>query len=399
MFPPAPAIDEQEGFLPLDYLHGARSSVLDSALSLNAGILPAQWIHKLIDRRIVRGAPIGPDQIQPASLDLRLGKTAYRIHASFLPGREAHVGHKIEQLATFKLDLTDGQVLQRGQIYLIELEELLHLPQSISAIANPKSSTGRLDIFTRVIADRGEVFDVVPEGYSGRLWAEVSPRTFDVLARRGSRLSQLRFRRRNSQHRKQEVLRLNDRQLEELNNREPLTDAEPLIRNGLNLRVDLGGDENGIVGYKARKHTNLVDLDLIGHYSVDEYWEPVRARNGSIILDPGEFYILASKEEVRIPHDHAAEMAAIDPVMGEFRVHYAGFFDPGFGVTASGSGSRAVLEVRTYDFAFFLEDGQPIGRLAFEKLAEPPVYSYGTGGNSHYQGQKLRLSKHFSQDS
>jgi dCTP deaminase len=384
------ASEDREGLLPLD--------IPEDALSLTAGILPAQWIKKLFDRDQIGGKPLAQGQIQPASLDLRLGKTAYKIHASFLPGTNSLVRKRVEQLTSYELDLSTPQVLNRGAVYLIEIEEQLNLSSSLSAIANPKSSTGRLDVFTRVIADRSDAFDVIPAGYKGKLWAEVSPRTFDVLVRQGTRLSQIRFRRRTSSQHVHSTSRLGDTELEALHARSRITDEQPIIRQGLNLRVNLKKDNgSNVIAYRAKRYTNFIDMDKVASYQPADYWDAIEPNpEGNLLLSPGEFYILASKEKLHIPNDHAAEMVAIDPIMGEFRVHYAGFFDPGFGMTADdGPGSKAVLEVRTYDIPFFLEDGQTIGRLEFERLTDKPTADYGASISSNYQGQRLKLSKHF----
>jgi dCTP deaminase len=383
-------VEIQEELLPLQ--------TPEDNLSLNSGILPAQWIRRLSERGQIAGRQLDRDQIQPASLDLRLGKTAYKIHASFLPGLSSSVQQRVERLTSYEIDLTRPQVLTKGSVYLIEIEEVLNLGSSISAIANPKSSTGRLDVFTRIIANKSDVFDVVPANYAGNLWAEVSPRTFDVMVRRGTRLSQLRFRRRTSSQHPHSTFRLNDTELEALHDRSRLTDEPPIIRQGINLRVNLTRDNGtNVVAYRAKKYTSFIDMEKISFYHAEDFWDAIEpTKDGNLLLCPGEFYILASKEKLHIPADHAAEMVAIDPVMGEFRVHYAGFFDPGFGRTAQqGPGSKAVLEVRTYDIPFYLEDGQTIGRLAFEKLSEKPSAEYGDAIASNYQGQRLKLSKHF----
>jgi dCTP deaminase len=383
-------LEVQEELLPLE--------IPEDNLSLNSGILPAQWIRKLFERDQIGGKTLERTQIQPASLDLRLGKIAYKIHASFLPGRGSSVPQRVERLTSYEIDLSTPQVLTRGSVYLIEIEETLNLANSISAIGNPKSSTGRLDVFTRIIANQSDTFDVIPASYSGKLWAEVSPRTFDVMVRRGTRLSQLRFRRRTSSQHPHSNFRLTDTELEALHDRSRLTDEAPIIRQGLNLRVNLRKDDgSNVIAYRAKKYTSFIDMDKIGFYHVEDFWDAIEpTKDGNLLLSPGEFYILASKEKLHIPADHAAEMVAIDPIMGEFRVHYAGFFDPGFGRSAQqGPGSKAVLEVRTYDIPFFLEDGQTIGRLAFERLSEKPSAEYGDAIASSYQGQRLKLSKHF----
>lgn len=372
---------------------------LNSAWTGPAGLMPRQGIRDLVQRNVLRAVePIRESQYQPASLDLRLGRRAFRVRASFLPGSEASVEDKLQTLGWEELDLAEGAIFERGCVYVVELMESLALPQSISAAANPKSSTGRLDVFTRLIADRSEVFDAVGAGYQGRLYAEVSPRTFSVKVRQGTRLNQIRFRHRGSQPDDSDGFRLSDAQLRELHNASPLVDGAISIRNGLALRIELGGlGQAGIVGYRAQRHTDVIDLDRIGHYHPEDYWETIPARSDRrLILDPNEFYILVSKERLHIPPGLAAEMVPIDPLMGEFRVHYAGFFDPGFGYAPGGHpGSRAVMEVRSHEVPFNLEDGQMVCRLAYERMAQEPDALYGAIGTSNYQGQDLKLSKQF----
>jgi dCTP deaminase len=369
-------------------------------LAGRTGLLPRQEIRKLVHRHVLRATEeIRESQFQPASLDLRLGSKAYRVRASFLPGRGKTVEQQLDELQFDIVNLDEGAVLERGCVYVVELLEHLHLPEIIAAVANPKSSTGRLDIFTRLIADRSEIFDNVPGGYEGRLYTEVSPRSFSIKVRRGSRLNQIRFRRRNSQHDEHAFSVLSDRELRELHGQTLLVDGDLNVRHGLVLRVELGGiGKEKLVGYRAQRHTDVIDVDRIGGYQVEDFWELLRARpDGRLILDPNEFYILASKEKLHIPPAYAAEMIPIAPEMGEFRVHYAGFFDPGFGYTAEGlPGSRGVLEVRSHEVPFILEDGQLVGRLAYERMAEEPDGLYGRIGTSNYQGQELKLSKHFA---
>lgn len=356
------------------------------------GILPAQQIADLErSGALIAGRPLDAGQVQPASLDLRLGSRAWRMRASFLPGPERDVKSCIDQLSLHEIDLTSGAVLETGCVYMAELTEALSLPADLSASANPKSSTGRIDVFTRVIVDRARAFDEIPAGYRGPLFAEISPRTFPVLARSGSRLSQIRFRRGDG--------RLDDEGHRQLHLRDPLvTSRAPSIVGGVAISIDLGGSgARAVIGYRAKRHTGLVDVDVPGALEAAAFWEPLHAgSHRSLVLDPGEFYILASKEAVRVPADHAAEMTPFDPLVGEFRVHYAGFFDPGFGLSeAGGAGSRAVLEVRSHDVPFILEDGQIVGRLIYERMLAPPAQLYGAGGASHYQAQGLKLSKHF----
>ena len=361
------------------------------------GILPAHGIRNMIrDQQIwaVNGQKSGvlDDQIQPASLDLRLGDTAYRIRASFLPGVSGQVMQKLETLAFHKIDLTDGAVLETGCVYLVPLMEALALPERTGGFANPKSSTGRIDVFTRVITDFGVEFDKAPPGYKGHLYLEVSPRTFPILVRAGSRLSQIRFRRGNPAH--------SDAEIKRLHQESALVDGHANIDGGLALSIDLAGDkQTGLIGYRAKRHAGLIDVDRVNALPLNEYWEPIYNHGkNQLILDPDEFYILASRESVTIPPSHAAEMVPFNPLVGEFRVHYAGFFDPGFGAGLEGKGSRAVLEVRSREVPFILEHGQVIGRLIYERLTDRPEVLYGKSLESNYQRQGLRLSKHFIQD-
>jgi dCTP deaminase len=367
------------------------------------GLLPREKIELMMRRKMIRGVEdIEGAQLQPASLDLRLGSKAYRVRASFLPGRAQSVEARLEGLvgADDAISLEGkGAVLERGCVYIIPLLEHLSLPESICGIANPKSSTGRLDIFTRLTTDGSDVFDRVTRGYVGPLYAEVAPRSFSVRVHKGTKLNQIRFRRLNSQQLERTDFGLEDKELRSRHGTCALVDHELELRgNGLTLRVGLGAEPiDGVIGYRAQKHADILDVNRVGAYRMSDFWEPIHARpDRRLILDPDEFYILASREKLRIPPDLAAEMVPIDPAMGEFRVHYAGFFDPGFGGGSDGSPSaRAVLEVRSYEVPFFLEDGQVIGRLVFEKMAEPPRMLYGEDDRSSYQGQGLKLSKHF----
>jgi dCTP deaminase len=383
------------------------------------GILPDHLIATLAKQGAILPAyDFLPDQIQPASLDLRLGEIAYRVRASFLPGPRTTVAERIDELKLHEIALGDGAVLETGCVYIAPLIESLALPDDISAAANPKSSTGRLDVFTRVIADETRGFDRIRAGYHGPLYAEISPKTFPVLVREGARLSQIRFRH-GSAVVEGEALRA-------LHARERLVDDDAAdVSQGIAVGVDLvgatpssqrgerglspplaerpapaeaGGRGGGaIIGYRAKRHTGLIDVDRRGGYDMAEFWEPIRARaDQSLILDPDEFYILASKEAVQVPPDYAAEMVPFDPLVGEFRVHYAGFFDPGFGYAgAGGRGARAVLEVRSREVPFILEHGQIVGRLVFERMLERPKALYGQSIGSNYQAQGLKLSKHF----
>lgn len=353
-----------------------------------AGILPDHAIEAFMaDGTVAAAHPFAAAQVQPASLDLRLGARAYRVRASFLPGPDASVADRLEALTLHEIDLTAGAVLETGCVYVAPLQEAVSLPGDVAASANPKSSTGRIDVFTRLLADRSGAFDQVPAGYAGPLFLEISPRTFPIVAREGSRLSQLRFRRGEA--------RLTDGETRALHEDEALADGEAEIDGGLAVSIDLEGGD-GLLGYRAKRHTGVVDVDKPGVYDARDFWEPIApARRAELILDPGEFYILVSREAVHVPPTHAAEMMPFDPLVGEFRVHYAGFFDPGFGhADAGGGGSRAVLEVRSRDVPFILEHGQTVARLVYERMASRPRALYG-GAASNYQGQALKLSKHF----
>jgi dCTP deaminase len=361
----------------------------------STGILPSQELEQLVrvSKDISALEPIQDDQIQPASLDLRLGSIAYRVRASFLPGKSSTVQEKLEQLAMHKMDITNGGVLERGCVYIVPLLESVALRHRMSAMGNPKSSTGRLDIFTRLITDNGSEFDRVREQYRGPLFAEISPRTFSILVRKGSRLNQLRVRR-GSPPNSDEALRRLQEQVQLVTS----TTSEEDIRNGVPITVDVRGERSGgVIGFKARSHSDLIDIDLERHYEITDFWEPVYAPSrGGLVLDPADFYILASEGAVRVPPSHAAEMIAYDTLVGEFRVHYAGFFDPGFGdPVAGGAGARAVLEVRSYEVPFVIEHGQIVGRLVYERLTSPPSRLYGQGLRSSYQRQGIALSKHF----
>ena len=375
------------------------------------GILSMPQLQQAFEAGIISAdAPLLDGQLQPASLDLRLGARAWRVQASFLPGAKNRVEDKLKALSMHEIDLRGGAVLEKGCVYIAEIMEGLNLPDNITALANPKSSTGRLDVFTRLIVDGADEFEFVREGYCGPLYAEISPRTFSILARQGSRLSQLRLRVGDA--------RLSDAATSALQQQIGLTHGAGIvhhqIRDGVPLSVDLSGAGTGaaewaqtkgalmpdLVGWRARKSVGLIDVDKVGAYEVAAFWEKITRSNlsgGGLVLNPDEFYILASREYVTVPAEYAAEMTAYDTRIGEFRAHYAGFFDPGFGVAALGAGeTRAVLEVRSHDVPFLVEEGQTMCRLVYAPLSQVPDTLYGaTGGGSHYQAQGLKLSKHF----
>ena len=354
-----------------------------------AGVLPYQIIKEMISQNTIAAeTAIKKSQIQPSSLDLRLGSKAWRLQASFLPGAGFTVADQLHELSMHEIDLSSGAILEKNCVYLVLLQEKLLLPQNVNAISNAKSSTGRLDLLTRLITDLGTEFDRIPNGYSGPLYAEICPRSFSVLVKTGTRLNQIRFRR-------GKVI-INDQDLMNLNKTENLVGKNAIVDGGISFSVDLECDEDNVIGYKAKPNAPLIDLDKINYYQTTEFWDGIKAKSGCLILDPGAFYILMSKESVTIPPDYAAEMAPYLAMVGEFRVHYAGFFDPGFGFSmAHSSSSRGVLEVRCYESPFALRSGQIIGRLIYERMAERPEILYGSDLNSNYQNQKLKLSKHF----
>ena len=370
------------------------------------GILAASQLQQAQAAGIISATrPLNERQLQPASLDLRLGKRAWRLQASFLPGRGVSIADKLAQLAMHEMPLDDGAVLEKGCVYIAELEEQVALPAGLSGHANPKSSTGRLDIFTRLITDGATEFEYVAPGYGGPLYAEISPRTFSVLVRRGSCLSQLRLRLGEPV--------ISDAVMQQLQQQVGLVHGGGLagrdIRDGVPLSVDLSGQARpglpGLIGWRARKHAGLVDIDRPAAYPVAAFWEQVTTADltdGGLVLNPDEFYILASRECVTVPADYAAEMTAYDTRVGEFRAHYAGFFDPGFGLSSPEAGiagtgkTRAVLEVRSHDVPFLIEEDQVVCRLVYEPLSAPPSALYGSrGSGSHYQAQGLQLAKHF----
>lgn len=389
------------------------------------GILPVQKLRLLVKAGIIRSPrshPIEEDQYQPNSIDLRLGEKAYRVRSSFLPEDEK-VSDKLEKLQQYEMDITGGGILETNCVYIIPLLESVNLPSHISpqkslfngeendtplrivseerltAKANPKSTTGRLDIFTRVVTDRSHRFEEVRSGYSGPLYLEVVPKSFPIKVRTGQRLNQLRLR--------HGYKALTDQDILHTHSTDPLLfgeDGAPVpvddvkVSDGLFLSVNLLGGEEDIVGYKARKHRDIIDLERIGHYRVSDFWEPIYARRDDhLILEPEAFYIFASKERCRIPDTLAAEMVAYDTGSGELRTHYAGFFDSGFGGSVEAGGARAVLEVRSHDVPFLIEDGQTFCSMKFEPNTEVPDFVYGEDIESSYQGQGLKLGKHFKQ--
>ena len=373
-------------------------------LDASPGVLPSQLLREAIAREwLVAGAwRIPRESVQPASIDLRLGEYAWALRCSFLPDSGSTVEEKIEDLAFERIDLRDGATLERDRPYLVPLIEQLQLPEHIRAKANPKSSTGRLDVFTRVLTDRNHRFDEIAGGYHGTLYLEVVPRTFAIRVKTGLALNQVRLMSADAQLSDEELLSLHRECPLLYLDSQPLGDAQLSLANGLFLSLDVSGPAERTVGYRAKKNSLPIDLTSQGALRWREYWEPVHPeRGGRIVLEPEIFYLLLSSEGVSIPPSYAAEMLAYDPTAGELRTHYAGFFDPGFGYSSDPSrrGSRAALEVRARDVPFMVEHGQPVCKLAFERMAGEPDVLYGEAIGSNYQGQRTMLSKHFLRES
>ncbi len=374
------------------------------------GILPYQHIKDLIARRVIRAeVPIEDPQIQPASLDLRLGRKAYRLISSFLP-ELSEISSRLNvldfyqsDLVMYEMDLTEGAILEKGHVYLVPLMETVQLPASVRAKANPKSTTGRLDVFTRVVTDMNAGFDEIRPGYHGPLYLEIVPRSFTIKVKTGYSLNQIRF--------IQGDAMVPDSQLARLHRSDPLLyhnalGGKPLAGQdlrtdrGLFLRIDLKGHDRGerpVIGYRAKKNSHVIDWSKIGYYAALDFWEPlVRHRQDSLLLEPEEFYILASKERIRVPPGYAAEMVAYEAACGELRTHYAGFFDPGFGYGQGElRGTQVVLEVRPHDVPFLIHDGQTFFKVVYDRMSQLPAQLYGTALGSSYHRQGLTLSKHF----
>jgi dCTP deaminase len=386
---------------PAELREGKSTSAIDLVnaheQAFTTGLLPSQAIRKLIDQGRISASPaINEEQIQPASLDLRLGEIAHRVQASFLPGQLSTVEERIRDLRMMRVDLTRAAILEKGCVYIVPLLESVNLPADVSARANPKSTTGRLDIFTRLITDYGAEFEGVAAGYKGKLYAEIVPRTFTVAVRAGMRLNQLRFVRGKPTSPDSVISALDQEQnLVYLDENSPI---KAQVDRGLMISVNLEAAEpSEVIAYRAKRNSPAIELDMVNHYSPEDFWDiKYQPKNKALILDPGDFYILASKERVRVPPEYAAEMIPIDTSVGEFRIHYAGFFDPGFGYGLSDiKGTRAVLEVRAHEVPFMIEHRQVVGRLKYMRLLSRPDKIYGSDIGSSYQRQELTLSKQF----
>lgn len=393
---------------------------MTASLYQSPGILPVQRIRQFVESGIIGSDPDHPilaDQYQPNSLDLRLGTVAYRVRCSFLPENE-RVSEKLQKLTQHSFSIEQGAILEPNCTYIIPLLEHIHLPgagvnpwlgrshqldvpffteHALTARTNPKSSTGRLDIFTRVITDYSHRFEEISAGYSGPLYLEVVPKSFPVRVRTGNRLNQLRVRHGQQFVSDPELLSIHSYDPILFDEKGPIASDKLKTGNGLFMSVSMAAEEGAIIGYKARKNRDIVDLDKIAHYQVQDFWDTLYARKDDfMILEPEAFYIFASRERVRIPGSLAAEMVPYDTGSGELRTHYAGFFDSGFGGSVSDGGAKAVLEVRIHDVPFLVEDGQTVFRMVFEPNTEVPESLYGQGIRSNYQGQELKLSKHFA---
>jgi dCTP deaminase len=368
------------------------------------GVLPRQYLLQAIQAGVIDAGAfkIPTANVQPASLDLRLGEVAYRIRCSFLPDRQT-VEQKVKDYIIDELDLhKGGAVLETNRPYLIPLKERLSLPPNVRGKANPKSSTGRLDVFTRVITDESYRFDEIAPGYDGPLYLEVVPLSFATRVREDLSLNQLRLSVGRPELDDDDVRAFHREQPLLFRRGEPVSDEELALSNGLFLSLDLRGDATGRVGYRARDSAPLLDLTRGETVDPDPYWEPVTHEGPDrIVLTPRRFYLLMSDEAVSIPPTLASEMTAYDPTSGELRTHYAGFFDPGFGYDPEGRflGSRAALEVRAHDVPFMVEHGQRVCKLTFERMLEVPDSLYGQAIGSSYQRQEETLSKHFARPS
>ena len=378
------------------------------------GILPYQRLKELASDEVIFADPsLIEEQFQPASLDLRLGRKAYRLLSSFLPehpdtfGPHSHWEDAFQSdLVMYDMDITNGAILEKGHVYLIPLLEHLRLPKNVRGRTNPKSSTGRLDIFTRVITNRNVGFDEIRPGYEGPLYLEIVPRSYTIRIKTGLALNQLRLisgrptvsdTDLRAVHRKTPLLYHNG---EANRSNKPLPSRDIHLNHGLFLSVDLQGSpdsRDSIIGYRAKKNSHVIDLNKIGHYSAYDFWEPIsRHSNNTLLLEPEEFYILASKERIQVPAGYASEMVAYEAACGELRTHYAGFFDPGFGmVNGKRKGTQVVLEVRPHDVPFLIHDGQTFFKVMYEKLMSLPTKLYGSSLGSSYHQQGLTLSKHF----
>jgi dCTP deaminase len=365
-----------------------------------AGVLPSQFIHAAIAAGAVHAGAytIPQDNVQPASLDLRLGDVAYRIRCSFLPGKNT-VEHRVKDYIIDELDLRrEGAVLETKLPYLIPLKERLALPREVRAKANPKSSTGRADVFTRVITDESSRFDEVAAGYTGGLYLEVVPLSFPIRVREDLSLNQLRLSVGSSVLSDEEIVDAHREQPILFSGGSAVPEDRLELSGGLFLSLDLRGDKEVRAGYRSRGSAPLLDMTKVGAADPEAFWDAVRREDGDrVLLDPKSFYLLMSHEAVSIPPHLAAEMTAYDPTSGELRTHYAGFFDPGFGYDPASrfTGSTAALEVRAHDVPFMIDHGQKVCKLTFERMLEPPTVLYGQGIGSNYQQQTETLGKHF----
>jgi len=339
----------------------------------------------LYNKKKIQSLYFKKSQIQPSSIDLSLSDECYEIKTSFL-SPDSKVRDKLNKIYSKKINLKTSKIFKKNKTYIVRLNETLHLNNSISGHCNPKSSTGRLNIFCRTILDYCDEYEKIPKNYNGEIFLEITTRSFDIKISKGDKLNQMRLRKKTNNY-------LNDKDLKKINKRNALifTNKKNIIENGLRISVDLSND-NKICAYVAKKTSLNINFSKISFYEIKKFWKPLKPVNNSLIIEKNKFYILKSREKIRIPSNLAGEMIPYDTGIGDFRAHYAGFFDPGFG---DPKGSYAVLEVKTNELPFILEDGQTIARIKYEKLNKKTFLVYGSIINSNYQNQKLALSKHF----
>ncbi|MDC0140990.1 2'-deoxycytidine 5'-triphosphate deaminase [Pelagibacteraceae bacterium] len=349
------------------------------------GTLVYEDYLSLYNKKQIISVGFKKSQIQPSSIDLSLSDECYEIKTSFL-SPDNKVRDKLKKIDSKKINLQTSKIFKKNKTYIIKLNETLKLSNSIMGHCNPKSSTGRLNVFCRTILDYCDEYEKIPKNYNGEMFLEITTRSFDIRLSKGDKLNQMRLRKNLNNY-------LNDEELNKINKRTPLifTNKKNIIQNGLRISVDLSNN-NKICAYVAKKTSLNINFSKISFYEITKFWKPLKPTNNSLIIEKNKFYILKSKEKIRIPSNLAGEMIPYDTGIGDFRAHYAGFFDPGFG---DPEGSYAVLEVKTNELPFILEDGQTIARIKYEKLSKKTSVVYGFSINSNYQNQKLALSKHF----
>ncbi len=349
------------------------------------GALVYQDYLKLIKKNYIINETIDQNQIQPASLDLSLSEECYEIKHSFL-SHKTTVRRKLKDLIIKKINLNKEFIFKKDKTYIVKLNESLNLKNNIFGHCNPKSSTGRLDIFCRTIVDFAEEYEKIPNNYQGEIFLEITSRSFDVAFKKGNCLNQLRLIMGNQYY-------LSDEQLKKIKTKLKITNFKKntlKINNGVKISVDLSNSKT--IAYVAKNNTPVLKFSKIKSHKINDFWKAIKNIDNSLLIEKNKFYILKSKEKVIIPDNLAGEMIPYDTGIGDFRAHYAGFFDPGFGMP---NGTYAVLEVKTNEIPFLLEDGQTIARIKYEKLNKNSNIVYGKDIKSNYQNQGLKLSKHF----